>query len=100
MNSTVHSYSQNIPGINNNRSHQGLSHKAPGQEVRATLAGFEGPYALLSLSDSNELIRWPKSKVPGQAQIGDTLLLEAISLETLQEEELNRMRKLLEELIN
>ncbi len=92
------------------RSHQPLTPLAPsGQtgttvgtasEVRATLAGFEGVYALLNLAESNELIRWPKSKIPLEAKIGDNLLLEAVSLSRLKEEELSRMRKLLEELIN
>lgn len=89
------------------RTHQSLTQLSPAtqtagaaSEVRATLAGFEGVYALLNLAESNELIRWPKSKIPLEAKIGDNLLLEAVSLSRLKEEELSRMRKLLEELIN
>ncbi len=110
MDTSATTSNSGVMGAGIARSHQPLTPLAPSSqagaiagsasEVRATLAGFEGLYALLNLAESNELIRWPKSKIPVEAKIGDNLLLEAVSLSRLKEEELTRMRKLLEELIN
>ncbi len=95
-----------IPGVRDMRAHQGLgtpfglqgsdAHKP----LKATLTALEGNYAVLELSDSHEVIKWPKTKIPAEAKIGDALLLEAVSVSKLKEEELSRMRQLLEDLIN
>lgn len=113
-----------IPGVRDMRSHQGLGSSATTESnalqnavggytgafgpqgadahkpLKAILTALEGNYALLQLSDSSEVIKWPKTKIPSEAKIGDALLLEAVSLSKLKEEELSRMRQLLEDLIN
>ncbi len=90
-----------IPGVRDMRSHQGLVQGADSSRpLKATLTALDGNYALLELSDSHEVIKWPKTKIPAEAKIGDSLLLEAVSLSKLKEEELARMRQLLEDLIN
>ncbi len=92
-----------IPGVRDMRAHQGLVQQQGADEnkpLKATLTATENNYAILKLEGTEELIKWPKAKIPAAAKIGDTLLLEAVSLSKLKEEELSRMRQLLEDLIN
>lgn len=67
--------------------------------IAAKLLRFEGRFAVLS-SDSMGEFRWPRQNLPENSKIGEILNIQIITEKGEQDEKYERMRRLLEELIN
>lgn len=68
-------------------------------ELTAKLERFEGAFAILSNETLGEF-RWPVQNLPENIKIGETVQLKMITSKIEEEEKYERMRRLLEELIN
>lgn len=66
--------------------------------ITAILERFEDRFAVLR----NEVgeFRWPIANLPQEIQIGQTVTLKVVNTSSENDEKLQRMRKVLEELIN
>lgn len=67
--------------------------------LTAKLERFEAIFAVLSHEMLGEF-RWPIKNLPENIKVGDVVELKAITSKIEEEEKYERMRRLLEELIN
>lgn len=65
----------------------------------AKLERFEGAFAILSNETLGEF-RWPAQNLPENIKIGEIVQLKIVTSKMEEEEKYERMRRLLEELIN
>ena len=66
-----------------------------------TVTSFQDKYAVLKnqSSDLKELF-WPIRRLPENINVGDKIILKAVTIDHEKDAEYERMRKLLEELVN
>lgn len=67
--------------------------------IAAKLERFEGAFAILRNETLGEF-RWPVANLPAALKVGETVTLKIITSKQEEEEKYERMRRLLEELIN
>lgn len=67
--------------------------------LKAVLQRFEGRKAILFSEILGE-IAWPIRNLPDDVQVGDWVTLKISSSKTKTDEKLDKMRQLLEELVN
>lgn len=67
--------------------------------LTGTLSRFEERFAVLSNETLGEF-RWPIKNLPENLTAGDTVQLKVVTSKVEEEEKYERMRRLLEELIN
>lgn len=73
----------------------------PPFSITCTVIRFEDRYAVLKNPDTNlREFFWPLSKLPENISVGDQIVLKVTNEQIEKEAEYERMRKLLEELVN
>mgnify|MGYP001561701106 CR=1 FL=1 len=67
--------------------------------LTANIIGFDGMYAVLNIPEAPDM-RWPIRHLPEGVDVGSPVQIKMITAKTENEEKFERMRKVLEELIN